>query len=109
MLPQVAAQPAIARRYQRRHFAPAETFPLCRAYPASFFSFGCHRPFLTFLVMLSVQLGSGSRGTGFVGRTFGTLFCFAFFAAGIFFFYLIGRDVMRTWGTYRWLPVSCLI
>src|SRR3954452_3793178 len=59
--------------------------------------------------MLSVQLGSGSGSMGFFGRLFFSLFCLAFFAMGLFFFSMIGRDVAGRCATYRWPLVPCVI
>jgi hypothetical protein len=60
--------------------------------------------------MLSIQIGSSSRGGGGIaGRLFGTVFCFAFLAGGVFFFYLIGREITQRVDTYRWTALPCTI
>jgi hypothetical protein len=58
--------------------------------------------------MLSVQISS-SKGGGIVGRLFGTIFCLGFLAGGVFFFYLIGRDLVQRVQAYRWSAVPCTI
>src|SRR5690348_4143429 len=59
--------------------------------------------------MLSVQIGASSKGGGIVGRLFGTIFCLGFLAGGVFFFYLIGRDLVQRVQPYRWNAVPCTV
>lgn len=46
---------------------------------------------------------------GVLGRIFLSLFLFVFLAMGVFFIYLIGREVARAAATYTWTPTECLI